>query len=202
MVIARTECAVGGLHHEEPRPVEADETALRHFEEGLVVQYEAILQYRIPNYPLYLKSRLQFGVHLSQDAIATISLVLVQRQIGAFQKPLRIGSVRGRYCNTDARRSNDHLLPEFHRRGHCKDEAACEILGLILSLDVGLGHDELVAAEPGHYIVDASYCAQGKPCSECDRRGTANRRSFRSAFPKVAVKAIKDSAKSFSKDGE
>ena len=70
--------------------LETDEAAVRHFEERLIVQFEAIMQHRIADGPLELESRLQLGVHLRQeepDAIAAVGLGLVQRQIGTFQQP-------------------------------------------------------------------------------------------------------------------
>ena len=78
--------------------LEADEAALRYFEERLVVQFEAIMQHRVANYPLEFEARLQLGVHLGHeeaDAIAAVGLGLVHRQIGTFQKPLRIGPSAG-----------------------------------------------------------------------------------------------------------
>ena len=121
------------------------------------------MQYRVANYHLKFESRLQFGVHFGQeepDAIATVGLGLVQCQIGAFQKPLRIGSVCRRQCNANADRGDDRPPHEFHWRDHCRGEAAREILGLILIADPGLDDDKLVAAEPGHDIIDAGYRAQ------------------------------------------
>ena len=96
--------------------LEADEAALRYFEQRLVMQFEAIMQHRIANHPLEFESRLQFGVHLGQeepDAIAAVGLGLVQRQIGAFQKPLRIGAVCRRQCNADADRGNERPVLEL-----------------------------------------------------------------------------------------
>src|ERR1700733_78689 len=91
----RDKCSV--FRRQAYQRLEADEAALRHFEKRLIVQFEALMQHRVANYPLELESSLQFAVHLGHEepeAVTTFGLGLVQRQIGTFQKPLRIGSVR------------------------------------------------------------------------------------------------------------
>ena len=73
------------------------------------------MQHRIANCLFELEARLQLGIHLraeEPDAIATLGLAPVQRQIRTFQKPFRIVSVLGRQRNADAHRGNDRLLPE------------------------------------------------------------------------------------------
>ena len=95
------------------KPIEA---AVRHFEERLVVQYEAIMQHRVADDPLELDARLQLAVHLRQeepDAIATVGLGLVERQVGALEQPLRAVAVLRRQRHSDAHRGEDLVLLEL-----------------------------------------------------------------------------------------
>src|SRR5580700_4846394 len=51
----------------------ANETAFRHFEERLIVQFETIVQHRVANRRLELESRLQIRVHLGHEEPETIA---------------------------------------------------------------------------------------------------------------------------------
>jgi hypothetical protein len=82
-------CSV--LRRQAYQRLEADEAAIHHFEDRLVVQFEAIMGHRVANHLLELYSRFELAVHFKVeelDAIAAIRLALVEGQIGAFQQPL------------------------------------------------------------------------------------------------------------------
>ena len=105
-------------------------------------------------------SSISISARKNRTQLRPAALALYKRQIGAFQKPFRIGSVGRRQCDADAHRSDDRLTIERHRRGHRGGETACKISRLIPVADSGLNDDKLVAAEPGHEIVRASDRAQ------------------------------------------
>ena len=50
--------------------------------------------------------------------------------------------------------------PKLNWRGYRRDEAPCQVLGLILTVNSALDDDELVAAKPGHKIVGAGNRAE------------------------------------------
>ena len=121
------------------------------------------MQHRVADHPFEFEAGLQLGVHRRHekpDAIAAVGFGLVQRQIGAFQKPRRVGSVRRRQCDTNAHRGNERSILESHWRCYSSDDAPRKFLRIIFVRNPCLEHDEFVAAEPSHDIVDANDRAQ------------------------------------------
>src|ERR1700722_18432324 len=85
------------------------------------------------------------------------ALLLYSARSALFQKPFRIGSVRGRQRNTDTDGRNDLLFVEVHWRGHRGGQASRKILDLIFVVDISLDHHKLVAAKSGDNIVDSGH---------------------------------------------
>src|ERR1700678_2230202 len=105
---------------------------------------------------LELDSRLQVAVHFRQeepDAIATVRFGLVKRQIGAFQKALRGGTIRWRDRNPDGRRDHDLMLVEPYRDGQSGPEPMGECLDLIMIEHTRLNHDEFVTTQARDQVV-------------------------------------------------
>ena len=127
------------------------------------MQYEPVVQGRVPDRLFELNASLQRFVHLQHEEADTItpgSLAIIERKIGVLEQTFRGLAVCRRYRDTDRDINSYFPLLESHRLAQHRRNSPRKILGLLFAGYSRLNNHKFVAAEPGYHVLDARECAQ------------------------------------------
>ncbi len=129
----------------------------------LVVQVELVAREGVAQGVFQLQVAAGIGIHgggVEAEGVAPGALGFVHGDVGVLQQRLDAVAVAREERDAEAGRTVDAVALDLDRRRDGLDELACHHGDMVLVRDIGQEHDELVAAQARHGVLDAQRLAQ------------------------------------------